>query len=174
MYKLFTIIISFFLFISCGTDKQGATPFGWIILGFIITIPLIAWMMNHDKGEKHKDNPKYWLAHHPFGKHIKNKSNEMFESLQGALQILIKRAVPKMNFEVKLQPIICDSVNDIIKYSLVSYELCHKINSIKNNIKTHNKIRSLIFPPFQLPIYKGNKIIKSIFKKDKIYLNYEI
>ena len=35
-----------------------------------------------------------------------------------------------------------------------------KINSVKNNITTHNKIRSLIFPPFQLPIYKGNKIKK--------------
>ena len=56
----------------------------------------------------------------------------------------------------------------------VNYTKISKINSIKNNIKTHNKIRSLIFPPFQLPIYKGNKIIKSIFKKNKIYLNYEI
>ncbi len=56
----------------------------------------------------------------------------------------------------------------------VNYTKISKINSIKNNIKTHNKIRSLIFPPFQLPIYKGNKIKKSIFKKNKIYLNYEI
>lgn len=56
----------------------------------------------------------------------------------------------------------------------VNYTKISKINSIKNNIKTHNKIRSLIFPPFQLPVYKGNKIKKSIFRKNKIYLNYEI
>ena len=43
---------------------------------------------------------------------------------------------------------------------------------IENNIKTHNKIRALIFRPFQLPIYNGNKIIKSIFKNKKIKLKY--
>ena len=41
-----------------------------------------------------------------------------------------------------------------------------------NNIKTHNEIRALIFPPFQLPIYNGKKIIKSIYKKKKIQLRY--
>ena len=46
------------LLISCGTDKQGSTPFGWIILGFIITIPAIAWMMSRDKDQDYKENPK--------------------------------------------------------------------------------------------------------------------
>ena len=62
MKKIFIIIISLFLFISCGPDQQGAIPAAWILIGFIITIPLILWMMNHDKGEKHKDNPKMWIS----------------------------------------------------------------------------------------------------------------
>ena len=45
-------------------------------------------------------------------------------------------------------------------------------NSINQNIETHNKIRSLIFQPFQLPIYNGNRIIESIYKNKKIKLRY--
>ena len=56
----------------------------------------------------------------------------------------------------------------------VNYSKMIKIDELDNKITTHNKIRSLIFPPFQLPIYKGNKIKKSIFKKNKINLVYEI
>ena len=54
----------------------------------------------------------------------------------------------------------------------VNYKKRILIKSFKHNIKTHNEIRALIFPPFQLPIYNGKKIIKSIFKKNKIYLRY--
>ena len=38
-------------------------------------------------------------------------------------------------------------------------------NKLRHSVSTHNKIRSLIFKPFQLPIYNGKKIIKSIYKK---------
>ena len=47
------------------------------------------------------------------------------------------------------------------------------LDRIKHNFKTHNRIRALIFPPFQLPIYKGRKIIKSIYKNNKIKLIYK-
>jgi len=43
---------------------------------------------------------------------------------------------------------------------------------LKHNFQTHNKIRSLIFHPFQLPTYNGKKIKKSIFKNKKIRLLY--
>jgi len=54
----------------------------------------------------------------------------------------------------------------------VDYQKLIKINHLKHNISTHNKIRALIFHPFQLPIYNGRKIKKSIFKKNKIKLLY--
>ena len=54
----------------------------------------------------------------------------------------------------------------------VDYNKLISFKTINQNIKTHNKIRSLIFKPFQLPIYNGNRIIKSIYKNNKIKLKY--
>lgn len=54
----------------------------------------------------------------------------------------------------------------------VNYNKLTHFKFIKNNITTHNKIRALIFQPFQLPVYNGNKIIKSIFKNKKIKLKF--
>ena len=54
----------------------------------------------------------------------------------------------------------------------VNYNKLILLKTINQNIKTHNKIRSLIFKPFQLPIYNGNRIIKSIYKNNKIKLKY--
>lgn len=55
----------------------------------------------------------------------------------------------------------------------VNYKKLINIREIKHNIVTHNKIRALIFHPFQLPIYNGKKIIKSIYKNKKIKLLYK-
>ena len=54
----------------------------------------------------------------------------------------------------------------------VNYKNLIHFNKIKHNLNTHNMIRSLIFPPFQLPIYNGKKIKKSLFKNKKIRLLY--
>lgn len=54
----------------------------------------------------------------------------------------------------------------------VDYKKIINFNKIKHNIITHNKIRALIFPPFQLPIYNGKKINKSIYNNKKIKLLY--
>ena len=54
----------------------------------------------------------------------------------------------------------------------VNYKKLIHFNKIKHNLNTHNMIRSLIFPPFQLPIYNGKKIKKSLFKNKKIRLLY--
>ena len=55
----------------------------------------------------------------------------------------------------------------------VNYKNIVILNKFNHDIKTHNKIRALIFPPFQLPIYNGKKIIKSIYKNNKIKLKYK-
>jgi len=52
----------------------------------------------------------------------------------------------------------------------INYNIIKKINCLDNSLKTHNKIRSLIFPPFQLPVVNGMKVKKSIYKNNKIYL----
>ena len=54
----------------------------------------------------------------------------------------------------------------------VNYKSLINIKKIDNKMRTHNLIRSLIFPAFQYPIYKGKKIKKSIFFNKKIKLNY--
>ena len=54
----------------------------------------------------------------------------------------------------------------------VDYKSLIYFKEIKNNLTTHNQIRSLIFEPFQLPIYNDKKIIKSIFKNKKIKLKF--
>ena len=52
----------------------------------------------------------------------------------------------------------------------VDYKKLIYITKLEHNLKTHNKIRSLIFPPFQLPIYNDKKIKKSIYRNKKIHL----
>ena len=52
----------------------------------------------------------------------------------------------------------------------VNYNKIKKISFLNNSLKTHNKIRSLIFPAFQLPIVNGTKVRKSVYKNNKIYL----
>ena len=52
----------------------------------------------------------------------------------------------------------------------VKYKSLINIKKIDNKMSTHNLIRSLIFPPFQVPIYQGKKIKRSFYKKNKIQL----
>ena len=54
--------------------------------------------------------------------------------------------------------------------SSVNYKKLLKINMKNFSIKTHNKIRSLIFPVYQYPCVNGIKIVKSIYRNKKIYL----
>ena len=54
----------------------------------------------------------------------------------------------------------------------VNYKSLINIKKIDDKMRTHNLIRSLIFPAFQYPVYKGKKIKKSIFYNKKIKLNY--
>lgn len=54
----------------------------------------------------------------------------------------------------------------------VNYKKLVNIKKLDNKMSTHNLIRSLIFPPFQLPVYCGKKIKKSYYKDKKIKLSY--
>ena len=55
----------------------------------------------------------------------------------------------------------------------VNYTELSKIKKIDNKIKTHNLIRSLIFEPFQLPIYQNKRIIKSTFRNNLVKIKYQ-
>ena len=52
----------------------------------------------------------------------------------------------------------------------VNYKKISKFNIKKPTLKLHNKIRSLIFPPYQIPMVNGIQVKKSLYKKNKIYL----
>tara|TARA_Y100000590_G_scaffold108259_1_gene123109 strand:+ start:2598 stop:3377 length:780 start_codon:yes stop_codon:yes gene_type:complete len=52
----------------------------------------------------------------------------------------------------------------------VNYKKIIKFSIKKPSLKLHNKIRSLIFSPYQIPIVNGVKVKKSLYKRNKIYL----
>ena len=54
----------------------------------------------------------------------------------------------------------------------VNYKNLTNIKKLDNKMSTHNLIRSLIFPPFQFPVYQGRKIKKSFYKNKKIKLSF--
>ncbi len=56
--------------------------------------------------------------------------------------------------------------------SFVKYGREKFLNKKSNSINFHNRVRALIFPPFQLPILNKKKIINSSFLKKKVYLKY--
>ena len=52
----------------------------------------------------------------------------------------------------------------------VNYKNKLKITMNKSSLKNHNRIRSLIFPAYQLPLVNGVKVLKSVYRNKKIYL----
>ena len=54
----------------------------------------------------------------------------------------------------------------------INYNNIKFIKKINNNMKTYNLIRSLIFPPFQYPIFNDKEIGEVIYKNKKIVLKY--
>tara|TARA_Y100000996_G_scaffold372067_1_gene320790 strand:+ start:582 stop:1340 length:759 start_codon:yes stop_codon:yes gene_type:complete len=102
-----------------------------------------------------------------------NKNDTAFDNylkLLNKSSYLFKKNIKKIlenKFKLKKQNLIKGSY---YSRKSVNYKKLTNIKKLKHNIKTHNKIRSLIFPPFQLPIYNGKKIKKSIYRNKKIYL----
>ena len=52
----------------------------------------------------------------------------------------------------------------------VNYKKKIKINMKDFSVRTHNIIRSLIFPAYQYPLVNGVRVAKSIYRNKKIYL----
>jgi len=52
----------------------------------------------------------------------------------------------------------------------INYNKMKRFQNFENSLKFHNKVRSFIFPPFQLPIVNGRKIKRTLFKKKRVYL----
>ena len=70
------------------------------------------------------------------------------------------------NYELKRQD---EELATYYSRSYVNYKN-ECINFNQENLKIHNEIRSLIFPPYQYPLVDGVKIIKSSFVKGRIIL----
>ena len=71
------------------------------------------------------------------------------------------------NYKLKRQNL---SKGKYFKRNSVNYKKILKFNISKPSLKLHNKIRSLIFPPYQIPVVNGIKVKKSLYKNNKIYL----
>ena len=87
--------------------------------------------------------------------------------------ILLKKNIKKIlndNYSSKKQKL---EKGSYYNRSSVDYSKLSIIKRINNDINIHNHIRSMIFPPLQLPKYKKKNIIKSIFKNKKIKLIFK-
>jgi methionyl-tRNA formyltransferase len=71
------------------------------------------------------------------------------------------------NYKTKKQKL---SNGSYFSRNSVNYNKISKFKVKNFNIKMHNKIRSLIFPAYQLPEVNGVKIVKSIYKNKKVNL----
>ena len=63
-------------------------------------------------------------------------------------------------------------LSDGFYYNRKSVNYKNKLNIVmnKSSLRNHNRIRSLIFPAYQLPLVNGVKVLKSVYKNKKIYL----
>jgi len=87
-----------------------------------------------------------------------------------SVKIFIKNFTKIYNEEYKLKKQNL-SKSTYFKRKYVNYQKEKFIDFIKPSLKVHNKIRALIFPPFQLPIVNKRKIYKSIFYNKKMIFN---
>ena len=84
--------------------------------------------------------------------------------------ILFKKNLNKIlnfNYKLKKQKL---SKGSYYSRGSVNYKKILKFNMKNVSLKLHNKIRSLIFPPYQIPIVNGVNVKKSLYRNNKIYL----
>ena len=84
--------------------------------------------------------------------------------------ILFKKNINNIlnsNYTLKKQNL---SNGKYYKRNSVNYKKILNFNMKKPSLKLHNKIRSLIFPPYQIPVVNGLQVKKSLYKNNKIYL----
>ena len=103
---------------------------------------------------------------------INDTAHENYLKLMKYSFLLFKisfKKIIKGNYKLKKQNL---KKGSYFSRDSVDYKKLKIIKKIDNTMYTHNLIRSLIFPAFQLPVYNGKKIKKSIYSKNKIKLLY--
>jgi len=101
---------------------------------------------------------------------INDTAFDNYKKLMKYSVLLFKKNIGKImvkNYKFKKQNL---KLGSYFSKKSVNYNKIKKINNPKNSLKTHNQIRSLIFPAYQLPVVNGIKVKKSVFKNNKIYL----
>ena len=104
--------------------------------------------------------------------HKNSTAYENYNKLLNKSILIIKKNIKRIlngKYSIKKQNL---KKGSYFSRKSVDYKSLVNIKEIKHNLITHNQIRSLIFEPFQLPIYNDKKIIKSFFKNNKIRLLY--
>jgi len=92
-----------------------------------------------------------------------------FRLMNCSIQLLKKniKNILNSNYSLRKQNL---SNGNYYKRDSVDYKKILNFNMKKPSLKLHNKIRSLIFPPYQVPLVNGIKVKKSLYKNNKIYL----
>ena len=92
-----------------------------------------------------------------------------FRLMNCSIQLLKKNInnILNSNYSLRKQNL---SNGKYYKRDSVDYKKILNFNIKKPSLKLHNKIRSLIFPPYQVPFVNGIKVKKSLYKNNKIYL----
>lgn len=88
-----------------------------------------------------------------------------------SLKIIRKNLSSLINKKYKLRKQI-NQKSSYFSRNFVNYKKEQILKKKINSVKFHNKVRALIFPPFQLPLLNGKKIISSSFFKKKVYFKY--
>ena len=97
---------------------------------------------------------------------------ENYNRLMDHSLLILKKNLSKLiNKKYKLRKQI-KTKSTYFSRSFVNYTKEKFIKKKINSKKFNNKVRALIFPPFQLPLFKGKKIISSSFSKKKVYFKY--
>ena len=101
---------------------------------------------------------------------INDTSYDNYKKLMHVAVKLFKKNLTKIiSKKYKLKKQILSKGNYFSRKS-VNYKKIINIKFAKSSLKTHNKIRSLIFPAYQYPLVNEVRVSKSIYKNKKIYL----
>ena len=103
---------------------------------------------------------------------LNNNALDNYNKLMDYSLIILKKNLSALiHKKYKLRKQI-NSKSSYFSRSFVNYKKEKILKKKINTIKFHNKVRALIFPPFQLPLLNGKEIISSSFSKKKVYFKY--
>eukprot|EP01083_Nonionella_stella_P097815 274982_1 len=107
-------------------------------------VPLTLWLLDmfcRDRIQRFKDNmltPKYtirdwWYNHNGFTRWIMRNYPNVHDEIRQALCCLVKRALPYLNLNASIGPVINDSLSDYVRYTLASHAMIQCIISNELN-----------------------------------------